>query len=68
LIGDKAYDSDPLDAELAERGIEMTSAAQIEPREGGNPRWTPAAPLPPPLEGRAVVGLAAKLPAGGDAL
>ena len=23
LIGDKAYDSDPLDAELAERGIEM---------------------------------------------
>jgi len=23
LIGDKAYDSDPLDAELAERGIEL---------------------------------------------
>jgi transposase len=25
LIGDKAYDSDPLDAELAERGVEMIS-------------------------------------------
>jgi transposase len=25
LIGDKAYDSDPLDAELAERGIELSA-------------------------------------------
>ncbi len=28
LIGDKAYDSDPLDAELAERGIESAGDLQ----------------------------------------
>ena len=35
LIGDKAYDSDPLDAELAERGIELIAphrANRTKPR------------------------------------
>ena len=29
LIGDKAYDSDPLDAELAERGIELIAPHRV---------------------------------------
>jgi transposase len=42
LIGDKAYDSDPLDAELAERGIEM-----IAPHKSNRVK-------PPTQDGRAL--------------
>lgn len=48
LIGDKAYDSDKLDAKLEETKQ--------------NARRTTAAALSTPLEGRAPVRLAAKLP------
>ena len=42
LIGDKAYDSDPLDAELAERGIEL-----IAPHKSNRAK-------PPTQDGRAL--------------
>jgi transposase len=42
LIGDKAYDSDPLDAELAERGIEL-----IAPHKSNRVK-------PPTQDGRAL--------------
>ena len=42
LIGDKAYDSDPLDAELAERGIEL-----IAPQKANRVK-------PPTQDGRAL--------------
>jgi transposase len=42
LIGDKAYDSDPLDAELAERGIEL-----IAPHKANRVK-------PPTQDGRAL--------------
>ena len=44
LIGDKAYDSDPLDAELAALGIEMTLSESQEPEEE-DARWTTTASL-----------------------
>ena len=41
LIGDKAYDSDPLDAELAERGIELIAPHRTNrkkaPTQDGRP-------------------------------
>ena len=42
LIGDKAYDSDPLDQRLAERGIEMIAPRQPEEsQDAGRPTTTP---------------------------
>ena len=60
LIGDKACDSDKLDARLEEAwGIDD----RPEPEETGqNAIWRPLAALPPPLESRAAVRLAAQLP------
>ena len=64
LIGDRAYDSDPLDERLrTERGIEMIARHRIEPEapeDAGRPR---PATCPTPLEDRAAVCLAAELPA-----
>jgi transposase len=37
LIGEKAYDSDPLEEALLEEGIEMNSSSQEEPEEGKDP-------------------------------
>lgn len=50
LIGDKAYDSDKLDAELREDGIEMISPHKSnrkkkKTQEKENARWSPTAPL-----------------------
>ncbi|SMB78871.1 hypothetical protein SAMN00790413_05670 [Deinococcus hopiensis KR-140] len=49
-IGDKAYDSDPLDTELAALGIEMTRAEPQEPEEK-DAGWTTTASLQATLEG-----------------
>ena len=68
LIGDKAYDSDPLDAELAERGIELIAphrSNRKKPRDAGRAE---AEALQAPLEGRAAKRMAPELPPGGDAL
>jgi hypothetical protein len=62
LIGDKAYDSDPLlDLASAAVGIEL-----IAPREPQTPQNTGRPPAPPvqtPLAGGTAVRLAATLPA-----
>jgi hypothetical protein len=41
LIGDRAYDADPLDEALAELGIEMT-ALSVRPRNPYGPRCLPS--------------------------
>jgi hypothetical protein len=66
LIGDNAYDSDQLDRELAETGVEMIAASleQHEPDAG----WTPPASLSSPMEDRAVVLMAPELSSAGHAL
>ena len=60
LIGDNAYDSDPLDSELAQTGVEMIAphrSTRINRTQDGRPPPT----LSPPLENRAVLCLASKL-------
>jgi hypothetical protein len=49
LIGDNAYDSDQLDRELAETGVEIDRAASLEPQET-DARWPPPAALPSSME------------------
>ena len=62
LIGDRAYDSERLDQQLRDRyGIELIAPHNVGPRESGNPGGSPAAPLPPPLENRAILCLVAQL-------
>jgi hypothetical protein len=59
MIGDRAYDSDPLDARLQQQhGIELVAPHQIEPQSAQNPRRAQTAALLPPLENRTVVCLA----------
>ena len=58
MIGDRAYDSDPLDQRIRERyGVQLIAPHNSARRRShaGRPR---AAPLPPPLENRAPVRLA----------
>ena len=63
LIGDRAYDSDKLDEELRQRGVEMYRTQPLQPL--AIPGWPSAAALQAPVEGRAVLRLAAQLPAAG---
>ena len=60
LIGDKAYDSDTLDREMSELGIEMISPNSVN-RKTQDGRSC-SAPLSTPLEGRAALRMDAKLP------
>jgi len=56
IIGDRAYDSDPLDEQrLKERGVEMISPHRPSRRR------PPAATLPKAMENRATVPMAPKL-------
>jgi hypothetical protein len=55
LIGDRAYDSDPLDAELRKDGIEMI--APHRSNEASRPRSAKAKPLHAPLARRALLRL-----------
>src|SRR6266481_631259 len=58
LIGDRAYDSDPLDARLQQQhGIELV-APQIEPQSAQNPGRAQTPALLPTLENRTLVCLA----------
>ncbi|HXN95723.1 MAG TPA: hypothetical protein VN879_14555 [Candidatus Acidoferrales bacterium] len=58
LIGDCAYDSDPLDVQMRERfGVQLGAPHKCTPES--HARWPrAAAPPPPPLEDRALVRLA----------
>jgi hypothetical protein len=59
MIGDRAYDSDPLDQRIQERyGVATHRAPQIRARCSGHTGRPRAAPLPTSLEGRAPVRLA----------
>ncbi len=49
LIGDKAYDSDPLDEQLAKLGIELI--AQSQSQAGENTRRAKTSPLQKAMEG-----------------
>ena len=63
LIGDKAYDSDPLDAALAMQGVEMIAPHRRGRKKAQDPRRTNASSLPPSLESRTAQRLAAELSA-----
>jgi hypothetical protein len=68
LIGDRAYDSDPLDAWLKAEGIEMIAPHREKQKEAEDPRRGQASALQEALEGRAALRLAFELPAAGRAL
>ena len=71
VIGDKAYDSDKLDEQLAEeRDVQRATglATQAKPSATGHAGRPNAPPLQTPLEDRTAVRLAAKLPAAGGSL
>src|SRR6516164_5121789 len=57
LIGDRAYDSDPLDAELRKDGIEMICAASGQPKQAGHARSPKVKPLHATLARRALLRL-----------
>ena len=57
MIGDNAYDSDPLDGSARYRACN-SSRLTIGTVAIPHPRWPRAAPLPSPLENRASVCLA----------
>jgi len=62
LIGDKAYDSDPLDEKLAtEYGIELIAPIQTWTK-AQNPGWPPATPLSQTMESREALCMDAQLP------
>jgi Transposase DDE domain len=61
LIGDKAYDSDPLDAELAARGVEMIAPHRANRKQAATQEGALAA-VSSSVEGRALVCLVAELP------
>jgi transposase len=69
MIGDRAYDSDPLDQRIQERyGVQLIAPSQICARRHRNTRRSPPASLSPPLEDRAPVRLAPQLPASREPL
>ena len=45
LVGDRAYDSDPLDDELRKDGIEMVGATPIQSPQARHARWTTASAI-----------------------
>jgi transposase len=55
LIGDKAYDSDPLDETLLEQGTELIGVASKQQEEKEDSGWTQAQALQGTLEGRAFI-------------
>src|SRR5450631_293398 len=66
LIGDKAYDSDRLDRDLASRyGIEMTASRIASGTHSG---WPSVAPLPQALASGTTLCLAASLSSPGHPL
>jgi hypothetical protein len=67
LLGDRVYDSDPLDAALEEEGIEMI-APHRRSRRRPKTRTAASSGATRALEGRAAVRLAGQLPAAGRAL
>jgi hypothetical protein len=67
LIGDNAYDSDKLDAELRQYGIELVAPHRCN-RKNKTQDLRRNATLSPTLENRKTVCLAAKLPQVGRAL
>ena len=62
LIGDRAYDSDPLDAELRGEGIEMIAPHRQGAQEAQDAGRAQAETLQEALEGREAVRLARELP------
>jgi hypothetical protein len=62
LIGDRAYDSDPLDEALDEEGIEMIAPHRNNRRKPKNPGRSQAQALREALEDRAALRLARELP------
>ena len=59
MIGDRAYDSDPLDAQIRERyGVQLIAPHNSYAHPQSHARRPRAAPLPAPLENRAPVRLA----------
>jgi Transposase DDE domain len=67
LIGERAYDRDPLAQTLAAQGIEL-SAPPRRNRQRVYPRWSPPAALSPPLEDSAPVRLPEQVQACDDPL
>jgi hypothetical protein len=68
LIADRAYDSNPLRARLARRGIEPIIPALANHPNATHQDGRKAAPLPPPLDRRAHLLVARDLPPAGGAL
>ena len=60
LIGDNAYESDQLDAELAQRGIELI-APHRRNRSAPDAGWSPAPPVSTPMEDGTAVCVAPEL-------
>jgi hypothetical protein len=59
MIGDRAYDSDPLDARLQQQhGIQLIAPHKSNRRRPQNPGRAQTAPLLPTLENRTTVCLA----------
>ena len=61
LIGDNAYESDRLDAELAQRGVALDCATSEDPNTP-NARRSPAPSLPAAVEDRTPFCLVSELP------
>src|SRR5437667_12896599 len=57
LIGDRAYDSDPVDAELRKNGDRDDRAASEQPKQAAHARSAKAKPLHAPLARRALLRL-----------
>jgi len=63
LVGDKAYDSDPLDERLwEERGVELVAPHKVNRRRSATQDASTVATIPAAMESRAFVCLVAKLP------
>ncbi len=61
LIGDKAYDSDPLDQALQQKGIEMIAPHRGNRKKKKTRGRQKAPPLQAQMEGRAVLRLGIQL-------
>lgn len=49
LIGDRAYDADPLDEALVELGIEMIAPTSTRPQTPRDPGWSSIVSVPAPM-------------------
>lgn len=68
LIGDKAYDSDPLDERLARFEIELIAPHKTDRKKAEDAGRQKNAALQTALEDRAIVCLAAKFPTGSGSI